>query len=451
MSAISTFQTQLVSIMDTLAKTAVLEISKLVDIEYKVLRFEVTRSRQEIRTLQGKLQLMENMLQDYRAQRQGTGEDGGPEMRKIPDPCSAEYQLRRDVLSEIKREIVSEEVSKASEDFATHEGATEEFLLTGQDKRLSVSKTLRTRTVGTLSGDKRFVCTYCAKRFKCFSQLEIHQRSHTGEKPFKCMLCGKRYAQRGHLYTHQRTHTGEKPYRCLQCGKGFIQKCRTVAQKTTVNCHHSRSQFGGGSKGIEGQMMPSNNISGSASVTQSQTDSFVTYAITSDNQVGQSTQHRGPDSISTATLPTTHGDNTSEPNLDSEEFVRLYPNTINFNPMQNQRSPRGDKKFECVFCGKSFTYLGYLKVHLRQHSGEKPFACTMCGKRFARKTYLKLHQRTHSGEKPYTCMECGKSFSQKSSLNVHLRTHTGEKPFNCVECGKSYTHKHGFNKHQCIS
>ncbi|XP_035381626.1 zinc finger protein 615-like isoform X2 [Electrophorus electricus] len=89
---------------------------------------------------------------------------------------------------------------------------------------LSLKPTKTCATSGR-SGEKRFACPHCAKRFKCFSQLEIHERSHTGEKPFRCTLCGKMYAQKGHLYTHQRTHTGEKPYRCVHCGKGFIQKC----------------------------------------------------------------------------------------------------------------------------------------------------------------------------------------------------------------------------------
>lgn len=89
----------------------------------------------------------------------------------------------------------------------------------------SLSASTRTCGANAISGDKRFVCTYCSKWFRCFSQLTIHQRSHTGEKPYRCTLCGKRYIQKGHLYTHQRTHTGEKPYRCPLCGKGFIQKC----------------------------------------------------------------------------------------------------------------------------------------------------------------------------------------------------------------------------------
>uniref|UniRef100_A0A673N0J0 C2H2-type domain-containing protein n=1 Tax=Sinocyclocheilus rhinocerous TaxID=307959 RepID=A0A673N0J0_9TELE len=93
-----------------------------------------------------------------------------------------------------------------------------------QTVSLSASHSARTSSANTISGDKRFVCSYCSKRFRCFSQLTIHQRSHTGEKPYRCTLCGKSYIQKGHLYTHQRTHTGEKPYRCSLCGKGFIQK-----------------------------------------------------------------------------------------------------------------------------------------------------------------------------------------------------------------------------------
>lgn len=62
MSTVFSFQTQLVSIMDALSKTAVMEISKLVEIESKMLKIEITRGRNEIASLTEKLHLMEKLL-----------------------------------------------------------------------------------------------------------------------------------------------------------------------------------------------------------------------------------------------------------------------------------------------------------------------------------------------------------------------------------------------------
>ncbi|PWN49766.1 hypothetical protein IE53DRAFT_345312 [Violaceomyces palustris] len=61
-----------------------------------------------------------------------------------------------------------------------------------------------------VSGQAKYECAWCGKRFSRPSSLKIHHHSHTGEKPFVCNEpgCGRSFSVQSNLRRHQKCHTG---------------------------------------------------------------------------------------------------------------------------------------------------------------------------------------------------------------------------------------------------
>ncbi|KAI4896582.1 hypothetical protein NFI96_018211 [Prochilodus magdalenae] len=97
-----------------------------------------------------------------------------------------------------------------------------------------------------------------------------------------------------------------------------------------------------------------------------------------------------------------------------------------------------EKPHSCIHCGKSFAQVGHLKVHMLTHKGRKPLSCPQCNKTFVHNFELKVHQRQHSGERPHVCPHCGKGFTRLSNFKQHQNIHTREKLFNCTHCGMRF-------------
>ncbi|XP_072299265.1 uncharacterized protein [Eucyclogobius newberryi] len=130
--------------------------------------------------------------------------------------------------------------------------------------------------------------------------------------------------------------------------------------------------------------------------------------------------------------------------------------------------------FTCQICNRSFFHKGTLTHHMKSHksnfchickqqfpqgqldthvcvppvaSHKDSKSCELCGKVFANPSALRIHYVVHTGEKPYRCNICGKGFTQKGNLKCHIRIHTGERPFQCMWCGKTFTQKVNLNHH----
>lgn len=130
--------------------------------------------------------------------------------------------------------------------------------------------------------------------------------------------------------------------------------------------------------------------------------------------------------------------------------------------------------FTCQICNRSFFHKGTLTHHMKSHksnfcnickqefthgqldthicvpavaSHKVTKSCELCGKVFANPSALRIHYVVHTGEKPYRCNICGKGFTQKGNLKCHVRIHTGERPFQCMWCGKTFTQKVNLNHH----
>ncbi|XP_072533776.1 uncharacterized protein [Salminus brasiliensis] len=105
---------------------------------------------------------------------------------------------------------------------------------------------------------------------------------------------------------------------------------------------------------------------------------------------------------------------------------------------ENEGSHSRDKRFNCHFCGKSYSHSSSLARHLHMHTtgdqsssppkarlgdNQKFIQCPVCGVRCNGKRLLAIHKKCHKTKRLHACSTCGKTFNHSSSLSRHRLIH----------------------------
>ncbi|XP_070836614.1 zinc finger protein 674-like [Chaetodon trifascialis] len=361
MSTVFSFQTQLVSIMDALSKTAVMEISKLVEIESKMLKIEITRGRNEIASLTEKLQLMEKLLYIAQGSRQDAAVAACSVVRDGPEDGVLETDRTRPAIkSESPWESITSSTLQA-ERSTLHQGEEhaaaelpnppkeqpELIVVKEEPSELDNAEQDRTRREAVADTQKspeamqrpKPVVEHQQPLFPDSFVILSTQSSLTG--------AGRRETQWNPQFTP--THTN------LEAGKSLGQNVASQSLNVLRN-------------------MKLHNLRNSTAKRFGCLQCGKSFRCFSQLEI-------------------------------------------------HQRSHTGEKPFRCTLCGKRYAQKGHLYTHQRTHTGEKPYRCPICGKGFIQKCTLDMHQRTHTGEKPFVCIKCGKGFTKNCNLKKHLAVH----------------------------
>nr|XP_046164564.1 gastrula zinc finger protein XlCGF48.2-like isoform X2 [Oncorhynchus gorbuscha] len=495
------FHSQMASIMEVLANTAVAEICKLVDDDYAVFRLEITQSQKENRALRRKLQLLEmkvtreraertmrervlashpcnvKILDRYRGNAKGEGHLTGGN-RSFVKPAGQntwrdDHPITVDegIGNSTHHVIESADAEAAGPGVKQEMTEGEEDPLHSRDIQTGVPP-VSTENPSTAQEQSRTQCSIMevSGTLNAILKSETDTETLTGINRLGCQPAPhSEYLLYGNLsprtvLSHRDSgdtlQTVNDPLCSYTTETEMIPGDMPVVLDTQTNPmkvdwnQYSSSVYSEGCRDKKGEGLVVDEV-----IVKVEDDAPLIWSADETHLGEGHSQGNTSDFLDyRESLETNINVETHSP---LHEFKDRDPLSMSMGPSDSHREQKAkargggatsdnskEKRFLCMFCNKGFRCPQKVDIHQRVHTGVKPFSCTQCHMRFAQACTLKRHQRVHTGEKPFSCTQCHMCFAQAGDLKRHQRVHTGERPFACVHCGKSFSEKSYLRLHQ---
>ncbi|CAC5381027.1 KRAB [Mytilus coruscus] len=283
-------------------------------------------------------------------------------------------------------------------------------------------------------------CKFCQTHFTTQFMLDAHlEEKHSEERPFECPTCQSKFPTQKKLVRHKDSVHSERQHQCEHCEKSFRF---LYALKEHEKTHNEAKPF-------------------------LCDDCGKGFALAKYLQKHKQ-RHTAPE-VMDKVYNCRYCDKTFDNLHEYQQHIRTHTDAEDRIFQCDQCPKRFFKQahlkrhimthstvrcYQCSYCAKAYKDPDTLRKHIRfihktaeEDGNRKEYPCPFCDKVFYSNGHRKRHLIKHTGERPFKCEECGKGFTEKRSLQNHQRIHSGERPYSCKICGKAFIQLSHLNRH----